>query len=308
MLSTNDITELEKKYSKYIFKKRLKLTFIVTIFLSIIVFALYYLFYSPKNQKKTVDTNKSAKNVIKKTINMTKPKDTNFTKAKTIKPIDTNFTRTAKIVKVKKENNLTLNIAKKKNNISNMTEEVIKPDANISNSNNIEKKLIFHIKPQNSAATNTKSTGILRLNRYFLDKKYNTKKQKNIKTVKNINKNDTIQKEKYAKPKIHIEMRDIDSTQYLKKKFQKTHDIVFALMLCENYYSKKNYRESLKWSIIANDIDSQSEKSWMWFAKSKYRLNQRNDAIKALKAFLKSKESKSIRMLLKDITNGELND
>ena len=126
--------------------------------------------------------------------------------------------------------------------------------------------------------------------------------------MKNIDKNGTIQKVEYVKPKIHIEMKNIDSSKYLKEKFQETHDISFALMLCKNYYSQKNYRESLKWSIIANDVNSQSEQSWMWFAKSKYRLNQKKDAIKALKAFLKSNESKSIRLLLKDIINGEVND
>jgi len=296
MLSINDMAELEKKYSKYIFKKRLKLFFIVIIFLSIIIFALYYLFYSPNTHKKVLDTNKTAKNIIKKISNPIKVKDTNFTKTK-------------KIVTIKKENNLTKNIIKTENNISNMAVEVIKLDANISNAdNNIEKKLIFHIKPQNRTARNTRLTGTLRLNRYFLNKEYNIKKQKNINSVKNINKNDTILKENYIKPKIHIEMRDIDSIEYLKEKFQKKHDLAFALMLCENYYSQKNYRESLKWSIIANDINSQSEQSWMWFAKSKYRLNKKKDAIKALKAFLKSNESKSIRLLLKDIINGDLND
>lgn len=298
MLSANELSALEKKYSKYIFKKRLKLFFIVTIFLSITIFALYYLLYSPKIQKKVIDVNKTVKNVIKKTSNTIKPKDINITKPE-------------KILAIKKENNTTKNIKKPEKNISNITKKVIKADTKISNENNIENnienKLIFHIKPQNGI-TNTKLTGVLRLNRYFLDKKYNIKKQKNINSVKNIDKNDTILKEKYVKPKIHIEIGNIDSIQYLKDKFQRTHDIVFALMLCKNYYSKKNYKESLKWSIIANDINSRNEESWMWFAKSKYKLNKKKDAIKALRAFLKLNESKNIRLLLNDIINGDLND
>ena len=287
MLSANDIAELEKKYSKYIFKKRVKLFFILILILSVILFTLYYLLYGANNQKNILDTNKTAKSIIKK-----------------IKPIDSNLTKIEKTTTIKKENNAT----KPEKNISNMTEEIIKLDANISNDNNIEKKLVFHIEPQNKIVSNTKTTKTLRLNRYFLSKKSKAIKQKNINAVKNINKNDTMLKEKDIKPKIHIEMRDIDSIQYLKEKFQRTHDLVFALMLCENYYSQKNYRKSLKWSIIANDIDSKNEKSWMWFAKSKYRLNKKEDAIKALKAFLKSNESKNIRLLLKDIINGELND
>ncbi len=287
MLSANDIAELEKKYSKYIFKKRVKLFFILILILSVILFTLYYLLYGTNNQKNILDTNKTEKSIIKK-----------------IKPIDSNLTKIEKTTTIKKENNVT----KSEKNISNMTEKIIKLDVNISNDNNIEKKLVFHIKPQNKIVSNTKTTETLRLNRYFLNKKSKAIKQKNINAVKNINKNDTMLKEKDIKPKIHIEMRDIDSIQYLKEKFQRTHDLVFALMLCENYYSQKNYRKSLKWSIIANDIDSKNEKSWMWFAKSKYRLHKKEDAIKALRAFLELNESKNIKLLLKDILNGELND
>ncbi len=298
MLSTKDIVDLEKKYSRYIFKKRLKL-FIVIIFLLLTAMStFYFLFYAPNIKKKIVDTNKVIKSKIEKTNNILQQKDTNFTKIENVKE-DTNLTKTKKIIIPKK-------------NISNMTEEIIKLDINNTNTsnmnNNMDRKLIFHIKPSSRKASNVLLTGKLRLNTYFLNIKNSNIKQKNTNTVKNINKNDTIPKEKDVKTKIHIVMKDINSIQYLKNKFQKTHDIVFALMLCENYYSQKNYRESLKWSIIANDIDSQSERSWMWFAKSKYKLNKREDAIKALKAFLKSNESKNIRLLLRDIVNGELND
>ena len=103
-------------------------------------------------------------------------------------------------------------------------------------------------------------------------------------------------------------MKDIDSIKYLNDKFKKTHDIVFALMLCESYYKQKDYKNSLKWSIIANDIDSSSERSWIWFAKSKYRLHQKKDAIKALRSFLESNSSENVKSLLNDIINGVMND
>ena len=296
MLSANDMTELEKKYSKYILKKRVKLFSVLVIFLSIIAFVLYYLLYVPNTSKKVLDANKTFIKVIKKTNSAIKLKDTNLTKTK-------------KILTIKKDNNITKKIIKIKKNISKTTEKAIKADTNISNTNNnLEKKFIFHIKPQYKTVTNTKLTPTLKLNRYFLNKEYKIKKQKNINSLKNSDKNGTIVKTKHIKQKIHIEMRDIDTTEYLKEKFQKTHDIAFALMLCKNYYSQKNYKESLKWSIMANDIDNKNEQSWIWFAKSKYRLNKKNDAIKALKAFLESNESKSIRLLLKDIINGEMND
>ncbi len=105
---------------------------------------------------------------------------------------------------------------------------------------------------------------------------------------------------------IKIETKDVNSLQYLKERFDKTHNIVFALMLAEEYYKNKNYNESNKWALIANNMDSENEKSWIWFAKSKLKLGQREDAIVALQAYLKSNKSKAAQGLLHQINNGAM--
>lgn len=112
------------------------------------------------------------------------------------------------------------------------------------------------------------------------------------------------------KPKgvIKIETHEVNSIQYLKEKFEKTHNIVFALMLAEEYYLTKNYNESNKWALIANNVDSENEKSWIWFAKSKLKLGHKEDAILALKAYLKNNKSKAAQSLLNQITVGEVID
>ena len=56
---------------------------------------------------------------------------------------------------------------------------------------------------------------------------------------------------------------------------------------------------------IANNIDTENEKSWILFAKSKVKLGQKNDAILALKTYLKSNKSQSIQSLLNQIMVGE---
>ena len=81
--------------------------------------------------------------------------------------------------------------------------------------------------------------------------------------------------------------------------------ITFAIMLAEEYYTNKNYSECNKWALIANNIDAENEKSWIWFAKSKVKLGQKNDAILALKTYLKSNKSQSIQSLLNQIMVGE---
>ncbi|WP_263832834.1 CDC27 family protein [Sulfurospirillum oryzae] len=112
------------------------------------------------------------------------------------------------------------------------------------------------------------------------------------------------------KPKgvIKIETHEVNSIQYLKDKFEKTHNITFALMLAEEYYLTKNYNESNKWALIANNTDPENEKSWIWFAKSKLKLGHKEDAILALKAYLKNNKSKAAQSLLNQINVGEVID
>jgi len=112
--------------------------------------------------------------------------------------------------------------------------------------------------------------------------------------------------EEKPKGRIKIETQEVNSIVYLKDKFEKTQNIIFALMLAEEYYLNKNYNESNKWALIANSIDSDNEKSWVWFAKSKVKLGQREDASLALKAYLKNNKSKTIESLLSQIAMGEI--
>jgi hypothetical protein len=110
------------------------------------------------------------------------------------------------------------------------------------------------------------------------------------------------------KPKgfIKIESHEINSITYLKEKFDSTHNIVFALMLAEEYYLNKNYNESNKWALIANNLDADNEKSWLWFAKSKVKLGHKEDAILALKTYIKNSKSQAAQSLLNQITLGEM--
>ncbi|MDD2384661.1 MAG: hypothetical protein PHN18_10765 [Sulfurospirillaceae bacterium] len=111
-----------------------------------------------------------------------------------------------------------------------------------------------------------------------------------------------------VKSKITIETQEINSIQYLKEKYEKTHNIIFALMLAEEYYLNKNYDESLKWALMANSIDAENEKSWLWFAKSKMKSGKKDDAITALQAYLKNNKSNAAQSLLNQITIGEFHE
>ena len=73
------------------------------------------------------------------------------------------------------------------------------------------------------------------------------------------------------------------SVDELKAKFDKANSSDIAVLIAKRYYSTKDYQNSEKWALIANELDSNNEESWIIFAKSKYNLKQKNDAISVLK-------------------------
>ena len=89
------------------------------------------------------------------------------------------------------------------------------------------------------------------------------------------------------------------------KKFENKKDPKIAIFLSNLFYKKKEYKKALNWAIIANELDSSNDKSWILFAKASVKLNKKNQAIKALKIYLKTHPSYNVKVLLRKIINGE---
>ncbi|MDR1555094.1 MAG: hypothetical protein LBS39_03595 [Campylobacteraceae bacterium] len=106
--------------------------------------------------------------------------------------------------------------------------------------------------------------------------------------------------------KIIIETSSIQSINELIKKFEDTNNIIFANMISEEFFEKKEYRKSLEYALKANGIDPKNELSWIMFAKSQVKLGKKEDAIKALEVFTKSsKNSANALNLLQKIKSGD---
>ncbi len=101
--------------------------------------------------------------------------------------------------------------------------------------------------------------------------------------------------------KIIITSGSIKSLSFIKKRFYATHNINFALKIADRFYDAKRYKKSLKWALIANEINDKNENSWIIFAKSKVKLGKKGDAINALKEYLKHNRSANVKSLLDDI-------
>lgn len=133
------------------------------------------------------------------------------------------------------------------------------------------------------------------------------------KTKKVINKNITPPKSSDATTKVEskpsnniiIETKEMNNIDVLIARFEATRNIVFANIISEEYYDKKDYDNSLKWALIANDINSKDERSWVMFGKSKAKQGKDDEAIHALQVFIShSPNSNNAKNLLETLKNG----
>ena len=102
--------------------------------------------------------------------------------------------------------------------------------------------------------------------------------------------------------KFQIQSSDSEiSVDELTAKFDKSNSSDIAVLIARRYYDIKDYKNSEKWALIANELDSNNEESWIIFAKSKYNLKQKDDAISVLKIYNDKANSSSVEDLMKQI-------
>ncbi|WP_281950831.1 CDC27 family protein [Nitrosophilus kaiyonis] len=163
-----------------------------------------------------------------------------------------------------------------------------------------EKKEVF-LKPSIAFLSNIKS------------KEEKKKEEKRKKIDKNIKKEVTknsqqIKKINTPQPKSKIVIKtksNEDIIDSIIKKFEKNPDPKLAIFLSKTFYKDKDYKKSLYWAIKANELDSSNYQSWILFAKASVKLGKKNDAINALRAYLKNHNSYEAKKLLIQISNGE---
>ena len=131
--------------------------------------------------------------------------------------------------------------------------------------------------------------------------------EKNLFVAKNTHKSTPI-KATYKKPPISKKPLIISHTKSLaslKKEFKTKRSSDLALLIAKRYYAKKDYKNTIVWSLLANDIDPSNEESWLLFAKAKYKLGEKNAAMRALQSFINLYNSKQAKTLLREFQSGE---
>ncbi|WP_170000081.1 CDC27 family protein [Campylobacter sp. RM9328] len=275
MLSTQEIRELEKRYEAYIASKKPKISnqtklIIILILATVLATSGFYALNTKQNDQKP-DT-------ISSVINESKQKSIN---------------------------------AKERFEEKLKEEELISKVANKLEENlrhyNASGDKILDIKPSDTKnESKTAPQGWLKLKVISSsDDADNTPLPKN--QILDFDENVAKEQPKTQKSKIDIQIiPPKDELSSLKESFAATNNQSYALEVARINFKNKNYNEAIKWALTANEIDSNTEESWVIFAKSKYYTGNKNDALKALKEYNKKQNKATIDVLIKKIESGSL--
>ena len=106
--------------------------------------------------------------------------------------------------------------------------------------------------------------------------------------------------------KISIQRRDTsDDIRHIIKRFKKNNNPALSLFIAKKYYELGEYHKAYNYALITNEIDRDIDASWIVFAKSLVKLNQKEMAIKTLKQYIESTHSSSAKILLDEIVSGK---
>ena len=292
MLELQEIQRLEKLYEEYEKKNKnslLKLLshkklglLIITILLIAFIFGAFLFFSNAKNKKETTITPA----LFEKNLTIqTDIKEKNITFAET---------------------NVSKNILEDGKQKSEQAKERFESDKKQDElAEKIAKKLEQSIKlnednkEQASDKKQRSGGGWLKLNL--------PTENENIENGQSLPNEEVRELEPKAKPKIDIQISsENNEISMLKENFNKNKNPEIALKIARKCYQDKRYSDTIKWALSANNLDSSIEESWVMFAKAKYMLKQKDDALRALEEYNKNKNKLEINELINKIKSDTL--
>lgn len=109
-----------------------------------------------------------------------------------------------------------------------------------------------------------------------------------------------VYKNKIKLPSIELEeaKKSLNEEQHLITVFQAEQNFSNAYALARFYFDRKAYSEVILWAKEASKRDSRSDLPWILYAKSKFYLGDRAEAIRSLELFLSYINSKEAQELL----------
>lgn len=97
---------------------------------------------------------------------------------------------------------------------------------------------------------------------------------------------------------INLSVKSMGEEEALLKNFQSSNNFKTAYSLAEFYFNKKEYTKAISWAKDSSKLEPTSDKPWIIYAKSKFYLGDKSEAIRSLEVFLAYTSSKEVKDLL----------
>lgn len=97
---------------------------------------------------------------------------------------------------------------------------------------------------------------------------------------------------------------DMKDIQDVIARFKKNKNPALSLFVAKRYYKIGNYQQAYNYALITNELDNNIEDSWLIFAKSLYKLDQKDMAIKTLRAYIQESSSVKAKITLDQMEKG----
>jgi hypothetical protein len=96
-----------------------------------------------------------------------------------------------------------------------------------------------------------------------------------------------------------------DDINQVIKRFKKNNNPALSLFIAKKYYQLGEYHQSYNYSLMTNEIDNDIEASWIIFAKSLVKLNEKSMAVETLNKYISHSNSHRAKILLDNISSGK---
>ena len=259
MLDTIEVAKLEKLYAKRQAKRLLKYLLACLFATLLLATAIFYSF-DDATKNSSIELAKNEQN---------KKEEQEYASAKPDKQIEDNE---EDIKKAQKQ------ALKEKARAKIKEEEAMLAEIDLSGYFNevpesaISKEPLYRTQIEEPEYSSTNSTPAISVKSTEIQPNYNSKSGKN-----NI---------KISSAPINPKLESIE------EHFKNSKDPKDALALARDYYAKKDYKNAAKWAFELNNLDKKNADGWLIFAKSKYNVGNKKDALKVLEAYLSQASNK----------------
>lgn len=116
--------------------------------------------------------------------------------------------------------------------------------------------------------------------------------------VKDFVLNDALKAPSETKTVINMSVKSLGMEESLLKNFHSASTFKTAFELANYYFDLKEYTKAIVWAKEASKLGPTSEQPWLIYAKSKFYLGEKEEAIRSLEIYLGYSSSKEVKDLL----------